>query len=251
MPPSTDDVVELHFRINVSGESVPCVLWTPAPGVDVRRLIAFGHGGSQHKMSPAVRNLARRYVTEFGWAGLAIDAPGHGARITPEAAATAAEATRARIRGEPGAPALCAKAKIAYLDALTAQAVPEWKAALDEVVTMALPNLASIGYWGISQGTSIGIPLLAVEPRIHCAVLGLTHLHPEHDALRNAARAIKVPIRFTFQWDDPIRHREFGVALFNAIGSLEKSMHVYPGGHQDTPESERACWAPFFLRFLA
>lgn len=30
-----------------------------------------------------------------------------------------------------------------------------------------------VGFWGISQGARVGLPLLAAEPRITAAVLGL------------------------------------------------------------------------------
>lgn len=109
---------------------------------------------------------------------------------------------------------------------------------------------APIGYWGVSMGSSIGIPLLAVEKRFRCAVLGLAQLHPEHTALRAAAEQIAIPLRFALQWDDPIRQRELGLALFDAFGSREKSLHINPGGHGEIPETEAASWEGFFGHHL-
>jgi hypothetical protein len=113
-----------------------------------------------------------------------------------------------------------------------------------------VPAVDSVGYWGISQGTWIGVPLLAEEKRFRCAVLGLAHLHPAHGAFRHAAQRITAPLRFAFQWDDPIRSRDYGIALFNAFGSSNKSMHINPGGHTDIPAPEVESWDAFFQRHL-
>ena len=94
------------------------------------------------------------------------------------------------------------------------------------------------------------MPLLAEEKRFQCAVLGLAHLHPDHDTFRRAAERITIPLRFAFQWDDPIRNRDYGIALFNAFGSSHKSMHINPGGHTDIPATETESWDAFFQRHL-
>ena len=96
----------------------------------------------------------------------------------------------------------------------------------------------------------IAVPLLAKEKRFTCAVLGLAHLHPDHVILRRAAEQVTIPLRFAFQWDDPIRSREHGIALFNAFGSPEKSMHINPGGHTAIPATEAESWDAFFQRHL-
>ena len=159
--------------------------------------------------------------------------------------------TLARVKGEPNAPAMSTQDKIKYLDTLASQAVSEWKAALDAVLdTNIIENDTPIAYWGVSQGSSIGIPLLAADKRFKCAVLGLAHLHPDHVSLRLAAQQVTIPLRFAFQWDDPIRTREYGLALFDAFGSQEKSMHINPGGHIEIPASERASWDHFFEKYL-
>jgi hypothetical protein len=82
-------------------------------------------------------------------------------------------------------------------------------------------------------------------------VLGLAHLHPDHVAFQRAAQSITVPLRFAFQWDDPIRSRDYGIALFTAFGSADKSMHINPGGHTDIPATEVESWDAFFQRHLS
>jgi hypothetical protein len=243
-------VLQLEFSVEVAGEAVPCVLWKPSATRESRTLIALGHGGSQHKQARGVRDRAIRYATSFGWTSLAIDAPKHGDRITREAAEAERLKTERRLRGDMNAPSLSTAEKIAFLDTLAAQAVPEWRAALDTTLTSFSPAVDSVGYWGVSQGTWIGVPLLAEEKRFNCAVLGLAHLHPDHRAFRRAAERVTIPLRFAFQWDDPIRSRDYGIALFDAFGSSDKSMHINPGGHTDIPAAEVESWDAFFQRHL-
>ncbi len=244
------DVIQIDFRIDVAGQAVPCVVWKPAALITPRILIAMGHGGSSHKQAPVLRERAIRYARTFGWTSLAIDAPNHGERISSEQAEAERLTTERRLRGDGNAPSLSAAEKIAFLDRLAAQAVPEWQRALDVTFTCFAPTVTSLGYWGVSQGTWIGVPLLAEDTRFTCAVLGLAHLHPDHGAFRRAAERVRIPLRFAFQWNDPIRNRDYGIALFDAFGSAEKSMHINPGGHTDIPASEVQSWDAFFLHHL-
>lgn len=244
------DVLQIDFQITVAEAVVPCVVWKPINLAKPRTLVALGHGGSQHKKADTIRDRAIHYASRFGWCSLAIDAPNHGERTTPEQADAERRSTERRLAGEANAPSLSPSEKIAFLDALAAQAVPEWQAALDVTLAALMPTVVSIGYWGVSQGTWIGVPLLAQEKRFRCAVLGLAHLHPEHHAFRHAAEQIRIPLRFAFQWDDPIRSRDYGIALFNAFGSSEKSMHINPGGHTEIPAAEVASWDLFFEHHL-
>lgn len=243
-------VREVDFTLSVGSSRVPCVVWLPFDSSTRRTLVAFGHGGAQHKKSPEIRSRALRYALQHGWVGLAIDAPDHGDRTTMERAEVQRTLTARRIRGDRTVPSLAPEQKIAFLDELAAQAVPEWQAAIDAVCTHVAPSIERFGYWGISQGTWSGIPLLAAEPRFRCAVLGLAQLHPQHERLREAARRITVPVRFTIQWDDPIRDRGQSCSLFSTLGCPEKSLHIYPGGHAETPAEEAAAWDAFFQRHL-
>ena len=244
-------VVQHDFDICVAGEMVPGVLWTPERSTASSALIAMGHGGSQHKKNTNIRTRAIRYAKDFGWATLAIDAPKHGDRIGPKEAEFERARTMARVQGKPIVPSLNVSEKIKYLDELTAQAVPEWQAALDIVFeSTIIGKHVPVAYWGVSQGSSIGIPLLATDKRFCCAVLGLAHLHPKHISLGLAAKKITIPIRFVFQWDDAIRDRNYGLALFDAFGSREKSMHINSGGHGEIPASEADSWDQFFLTHL-
>jgi hypothetical protein len=69
-------------------------------------------------------------------------------------------------------------------------------------------------------------------------------------ALREAMHRLTVPVLFLLPWDDSEIGRESGLALFDAIGSAEKTLHANPGPHQRVPWSETEDSARFFGRHL-
>lgn len=102
---------------------------------------------------------------------------------------------------------------------------------------------------GISLGCGLGVPFVAAEPRVRAAVLGLGGAAAP--ALREAAAQITVPIEFLVQWDDERVPREQSVALFDAFGSADKTLHANPGRHGDRlPEHELDSAVRFFTRHL-
>jgi cephalosporin-C deacetylase-like acetyl esterase len=243
-------VTEYLFELTVDGDRVPAVIWAPEGAKGERPLILMGHGGSQHKKIGTLAARARQYALRLGYATLAIDAPGHGDRISREQAEKLAQEVGARVRGLAGSGGLSAE-MLKTMAARTARAVPEWKAALDAVLSFDfVGRTARIGYWGVSMGTAIGVPFVASEPRIKCAVFGLAGLRPGADAFEAAAHAITIPLEFVFQWEDAVAPRENGLALFNAFGSGEKTMHINPGAHVEIPNFEGASWQAFFVRHL-
>lgn len=245
-----DGVTERLFELTVSGERVPAVVWTPEGAAGARPLVLMGHGGSQHKKIGSLATRARNFARKFGYATLAIDAPGHGDRISREEASRLSKEVGARVRGEAGAPVRTSD-MLRTMAERTAKAVPEWKAALD--LTQTFPFVGKherIGYWGVSMGTAIGVPFVASEPRIKCAVFGLAGLRPGAEAMASAAKGITIPVEFVFQWEDAVAPRETGIALFDAFASKEKTMHINPGGHLDIPNFEGTSWERFFVRHL-
>jgi pimeloyl-ACP methyl ester carboxylesterase len=242
-----DGIAERDFELEVAGERVPGVLWAPADAAGPSPLVLMGHGGSQHKRIDTLVARARRYAGELGFAVAAIDAPGHGDRTTPEEAAARVEAIRRRIAERRPMDAEVVRDMVAR----TARAVPEWTATLDALQELDIIGRAGpVGYWGVSMGTAIGVPFVAGEPRITAAVLGLAGLLPGNEVMAEAARSITIPVEFVLQSEDEIVARAAGVALFDAFGSTEKTLHVNPGGHLGIPEFERASWERFFTRHL-
>ncbi|MGW2373157.1 MULTISPECIES: dienelactone hydrolase family protein [Kitasatospora] len=222
---SSDGVSERRFV----HDGVPGVLWHPAgSALGARPLVLLAHGGGQHKLGP--RDRARRCAARYGWAAVAIDAPGHGERER-----TAQDERFATEVGELLAAGRPISAWVArHTAALAERAVPEWRAVLDALEALDGEGLGPVGYWGLSLGTVIGIPLAAVEPRIRAAVFGLAG----HASLVESAGRLSVPVRFVLQWDDELQPREAALALYGALGSREKTLHANPGGHLAVPEFE-------------
>jgi cephalosporin-C deacetylase-like acetyl esterase len=242
-------VVRRSFELSVDGETVPAVIWAPEGAKGPRPLVLMGHGGSQHKKTPTLAARARHYARAFGYATLAIDAPGHGDRISREEAVVMAREVGARVRGETAAP--MDPDRMRQMLRRSGKAVPEWKAALDLAQSFDFVGAAGpVGYWGVSMGTAIGVPFVSAEPRITAAIFGLAGLREGASDMEAAARKITIPLMFIFQWEDAVAPRETGIALFNAFGSKEKTMHINPGGHMDIPEFERVDWEAFWVRHL-
>ena len=243
----TDDVIERTFNVSVKGESVPGVIWTPTDLSKGYPVVLMGHGGGHHKKIAYLVDLAHKYVRKLGFAVVAIDAPGHGERMPSEQGAQfAAELQKKLAEGQP-VEELVAK----EMARLGMQAVPEWQATLGAVQALDyIGTEEQVGYWGISMAGAIGVYLVATEPGISAAVLGLTGLPPNHKALADTAAQITIPIEFVLQWDDEFVPRDSGLALFDALGSRAKTLHVNPGDHAGIPVWEFESWDRFFYRHL-
>ncbi len=223
---------------------VPGAVWAPAGASGPRPLVLLGHGGGGHTTAPPTPARARRYVTGLGFAVAAIDAPGWGGRPVPaEYEPFNAEIEELTAAGKPLGDAYARRGVVA-----AELAIPEWKATIDALTGLDWIGAdAPVGYWGVSLGSAIGVPLVAAEPRIRAAVLGLMG----YQTLAEPASRITVPVEFHLQWDDELVPRESGLALFDAIGSAEKTLHANPGGHVDVPMFEVESSERFFARHLA
>jgi dienelactone hydrolase len=235
---SSEGVIEHRFTL---GE-IPGALWTPEGAAGTRPLILMGHGGGQHKTAPPIVAGARRFVAECGFAAVAIDAPGHGDR--PKTAELDRAFTDMRTRAAAGEPMFPLVAGLHTL--LAEQCVPEWRSVLDAVTELDYVGTGPVGYLGMSLGCGLGVPLVAVEPRIRAAVLGLFGAL----GLAEAAAQITVPVQFVMQWDDERVPRQEGLALFDAFASPEKTLHANPGKHGDVPAFETENSLSFFARHL-
>jgi len=103
-----------------------------------------------------------------------------------------------------------------------------------------------VGYYGLSQGGGVGMHLVAAEPRITAAVLGLD----ESDVLISIAPRITIPVEFVMQWDDAGHPRDSMLTLFDALGSTAKTLHANPGSHFEVPDFEIDSSIRFFARHL-
>jgi dienelactone hydrolase len=235
----TDGVSQQLFTLG----DLPGVLWTPAGASGPRPLVLIGHGGGQHKTGPGVVGRARRYVTECGFAAAAIDAPSHGDRPQSEEHQRFSAVIRERVAAGEGIGPLIP----GYNATIAAQAVPEWRETLDALQRLDQIGAGGpVGYCGLSMGGAVGVRLVAADSRITAAVLGLV----ASDGLTEAAASITIPVEFLLQWHDEAVPLDSGLALFDAFGSAEKTLHANAGLHRDVPLFEVESSARFFARHL-
>jgi dienelactone hydrolase len=221
---------------------IPGVLWTPEGAAGTRPVILLGHGGGEHKKAPGTVARARRLVAGCGYAVAAADVPSHGDRPQDEEYGRIVTENRARVNAGAELYPL-----IARFQALVArQTVPEWRAVLDAVQKLDHVGAGPVGYWGVSMGCGLGVPFVAAEPRVRAAVLGLGGAL----ASAEAAARITVPVQFLVQWDDERVPRDQCLALFDAFGSAEKTLHANPGKHGELPAFELDAAPRFFARHL-
>ncbi len=232
-----DGVLEREFTL---GE-IPGILWTPGSASAPTPLILLGHPGGLHKMYPRLAARARHCAAE-GFAAATIELPGSGERPRSAAAEQArADLRRALEAGEP----VDDEIVDALVLPLVEQAVPEWRAALDAL--LSLPEIDSpVGYSG--GVIAIGIRLAVVEPRISAALLFAGSYVPR--TMFDEARQVTIPLQVLLQWDDEGNDRQLALDLFDTFGSTEKTLHANMGGHTGVPQFEGDDANRFFARHL-
>ncbi|MFF1345695.1 alpha/beta hydrolase [Streptomyces sp. NPDC058322] len=239
-----DGVLEREFTL---GE-IPGILWTPesasaSPSASAPApLILLGHPPlGLRKMYPRLVARARQSAAD-GFATATIELPGSGDRPRWAAVEQArADLRRAMQAGEPIGDEIVDALILPLVD----KAVPEWRAALDAL--LSLPEVC--GPVGYSGGViSIGVRLAAVEPRIAAAVLFAGSFVPR--AVFEEARQVTVPLHVLLQWDDEGNDRQAALDLFDAFGSEEKTLHANMGGHTGVPQFAGDAAAQFFTRHL-
>jgi dienelactone hydrolase len=212
-------MIERAITVHTPHEDVAGLLWLP-DSHQPAPLILAGHGFTQHKRALFPPRLAS-HLTSRGFAVACIDAPCHGDR-TPDASDGAAidAAWRAHWR-EFGA------SRIAL----------EHAALIDSLSTLPAIDTERIGWFGLSLGTQYGIGLLAKEPRIRAAVLGLSALPQPGPRMTRYTPRVRCPVFFIQQLNDEIAVAERARALFDLIGSEEKTLRSSPGGHIAVPRA--------------
>lgn len=230
------------FVVEGDARPVPGALWTPlGTGATEAQaplpLVLIGHGASGNKYQDYVRSLGRSLAADFGMAAAAIDGPVHG--------------SRREDGGRDGSRTFLDFAALWSSDPeMTDRMIADWQAALDEL--SSIDSLGGpVGYWGLSMGTIIGLPLVAAEPRVTVAVLGLMGMTgPTVERIREDAGKIFCPVLFLVQWSDELFPRESAFELFEALGSSEKTLHANPGGHGALPRHEFSGSARYLAHHL-
>lgn len=238
-----DDAVERAFTL---GE-VPGILWRPVDDPAPSALVLLGHPGGLDQMYPRVAGRARHYVARFGFAAATIELPGSGRRPRlPAADRARADAARTELRRSLSAGEAVDDATIdALVLPLVDRSVPEWQETLD-----ALRSLPGLGCpVGLEGGViAVGVRMAAVDSRVSAAVFFAGTAIPR--ATLDEARRVTIPLQLLLQWDDEHNDRDRALALFDAFGSAEKTLHANVGGHTGVPAFELAAAGRFFARHL-
>ena len=235
----SEAMTERPFSLQRGGGQVPGILWTrqgtgtPAP------LVLLGHGGSGHKRSPRIVDIAHRLVSHGDLAVLAIDGPYHGDRV--ESSLTA-EDYQARMLVEG-------------IEVVTERMVGDWCAAVSFAQQQSHIDTSNIAFLGMSMAVRFGLPLAArLGDRLACAVFGKFGLEQSASLpsdllmvsrLQRDAASITAPTLLHVQWDDEVFPRSGQLALFDALGSPDKRMVAFPGHHGDTPAHAVDTWCEF------
>lgn len=220
---------------------IPGLLWTPGTASAPVPLILLGHPGGQSAMYPRLAARARA-AAAIGFASATIELPGSGERPRLPALDEARnDLRRAIMSGERPPEGVVERLILPLAD----EAVPEWQAALDAL--LSLPEIG--GPVGFSGGViAIGIRMAAVEPRIAAAGLFAGSFVPR--VMVDEARRVTIPLHMLLQWDDEHNDRQLALDLFDAFGSAEKTLQANMGGHTGVPAFAGEDAARFFARHL-
>ncbi len=121
---------------------------------------------------------------------------------------------------------------------------------LDAVESLAEVGAGPTGWWGVSMGTGVGLPLVAQNPRFGCAVFGLASASPDNTRSPELAASITIPVLFLAQANDGGHPVPDALRLWKSLASTEKTMHLNPGPHVGIPAFERQASVAFFARHL-
>jgi len=212
-------LTEREFDLSVDGRTVPGVVWAGESVEPGAPLVLLGHGGTTHKKAEYLVQVAA-LLARRGVLAMAIDGPGHGER-----------------KGSTDPADIGGFEKAWHEGGGTDAVVADWRAALDFVSEEL--GTGRTGYWGLSMGTMMGVPVVAADERISVALLGLMGgWGPNGDRLMADAPNVSCPVRFLMQWDDEIVPRAACLELFGALGTKRKTLHANPGKHSAVPAFE-------------
>ena len=208
------------------GRRVPALVLTPEDASGQRPLVLLGHGVADSKDDAKMLAIARWLVRRERWAAVLIDGPVHGERRSSEGADVSREGTVALTKRET-----------------YEEMTDDWRRTLDACGELPDVGNQRAAYLGFSMGTLLGVPMMAADPRLCCAVFAIGGAISERqpDLLTRAAKQIKRPVLMINQSEDQRFSREAAFRLYDAL-SGPKRIFFHPGGHSAVPREamERA-----------
>jgi cephalosporin-C deacetylase-like acetyl esterase len=229
-------VVTKDFFTHTQGREVPASIWMPQQTTRPLPLILVGHGGSGHKRSQLVQDVANALLENFEVAVVAIDGPVHGSR---------------REVFNDG-PLVRQEFRDLWSSGMSVDPmVDDWMSCIDYLCQMPEIDATKISWYGISMGTAYGIPLVARDQRIKAAALGMwgTCREPSQRLKEDAAK-IEIPVLFQVKEQDEIFTPKGQQELYELIASQDKTWKSYPGGHTDPKDQQLSDIVQFLMHHL-
>lgn len=224
------------FYTESQSRKVPASIWLPKASSEPVPVVLVGHGGSGHKRSGLVEDIAHALIKQYQIAVVAIDGPVHGSR---REVFSDGPLVRQEFR-DLWATGLSIDPMIA-----------DWQSCIDYVCQLPQINADRIAWYGISMGTAYGIPLLGNEKRIKAASLGMWGTCREPAArLKSDAGKITIPVLFQQKEQDEIFTHEGQQDLYQCIASHNKKYQSYPGGHTDPKDEQLVDIVQFLSQHL-
>jgi predicted peptidase len=213
-----DQVLIKPFFIEHNNRKVPGVIYCPTDLPKNRPLVLIGHGGSQDKTHPNIKETASLWVKKDQFYVAVIDGPIHGQR---------------RDDNLSGVELQTAFRQMWISDNKIDSMVEDWIAVINGLIAeFKFIDENRIGWYGISMGTAYGIPLIANEKKIIAAVLGMLGTDfINSQRITDDSPKVFCPVLFQQKWDDQFFSRNGQLDLFEKIGSVEKYLKIYPGEH--------------------
>lgn len=216
------------------GRRVPALVLTPPEASGPRPVIMLGHGAGGSKDEPQMLSIARWLVRREGWAVAIIDGPVHGERRSGDATSVGQEARQMLVQRET-------------YDAMAA----DWRRTLDACGELPDVGDGRAAYLGFSMGTILGVPTVAAEPRVKCAVFAIGGIIGDKDnLLGRAAEQIERPVLMINQTEDEIFSHEAAFRLYDSLPG-PKRIFFYPGGHTGVPREAMDRTREFLRAHLA
>lgn len=210
----------VRVRDLVRPGAAPLSVWS-RDGVAPQAIVLIGHGGSQHRRGEFVEAMAAAILNRLPAYVAVIDGPAHGDRAGGDPAKTRDAFVALWLSPGGG----------------VAPMVADWQGALAAVRTLDHAADLPVAYYGVSMGTAYGVPLLAAEPAIIAAALGMWE-----DAvggtpyLTASAPQVTGAIDFVHRAEDQFFTEAGARRLFDALGSDDKTFRVLAGPHEETPD---------------
>ncbi|SVD47801.1 uncharacterized protein METZ01_LOCUS400655 [marine metagenome] len=202
----------VRFQLKVDDEIVPGLLQIPDKEGPFP-LVFIQHPGLASKDEIYISGTAKKWAEQYGWACVALDAPGHGERAIENALDALRDAEKASI--------------------MSKQFAKEITVTIDTLANEFPINMRAIGYWGFSLGALLGVQACALDQRFRASVLAAAGTSPLTGKLTNdVLKGLQeTAILLLAKTEDEVIPKDSTESLFSDIQCRRKELRWLPGGH--------------------